>query len=103
MLKRKFGKTGMEVSAVGMGTWNIGNQWGELDDQQVLDTILAAYHNGITEVFDTAYAYGIPGGCSEERLGQALNGIRENVVLISNSVIGLSVSAVKCSLPAPIS
>ena len=35
MLKRKFGKTGMEVSAVGMGTWNIGNQWGELDDQQV--------------------------------------------------------------------
>ena len=59
MLKRKFGKTGMEVSAVGMGTWNIGNQWGELDDQQVLDTILAAYHSGIT-VFDTADAYGIP-------------------------------------------
>ena len=82
MLKRKFGKTGMEVSAVGMGTWNIGNQWGELDDQQVLDTILAAYHSGIT-VFDTADAYGIPGGCSEERLGRALNGIRENVVLIS--------------------
>lgn len=52
MLKRKFGKTGMEVSAVGMGTWNIGNQWGELDDHQVLDTILAAYHSGIT-VFDT--------------------------------------------------
>ena len=82
MLKRKFGKTGMEVSAVGMGTWNIGNQWGELDDHQVLDTILAAYHSGIT-VFDTAGAYGIPGGCSEERLGRALDGIRENVVLIS--------------------
>ena len=59
MLKRKFGKTGMEVSAVGMGTWNIGNQWGELDDQQVLDTILAAYLSGFT-VFDTADAYGIP-------------------------------------------
>ena len=49
----------MEVSAVGMGTWNIGNQWGELDDQQVYDTIRAAYDSGIT-VFDTADAYGIP-------------------------------------------
>lgn len=82
MLKRKFGKTGMEVSAVGMGTWNIGNQWGALDDQQVYETIQAAYASGIT-VFDTADAYGIPGGCSEERLGRALEGIRENVVLIS--------------------
>ena len=32
MLYRDFGKTGWQVSVVGMGTWNIGNQWGELDD-----------------------------------------------------------------------
>lgn len=73
MLKRKFGKTGMEVSAVGMGTWNIGNQWGALDDQQVYETIQAAYASGIT-VFDTADAYGIPGGCSEERLRPGIGG-----------------------------
>ena len=82
MLKRKLGKTGLDVSAVGMGTWNIGNQWGELDEKQVYDTIQTAYSQGNT-VFDTADAYGIPGGCSEERLGQALKGMRENVVFIS--------------------
>jgi len=32
MLYRDFGKTGWQVSVVDMGTWNIGNQWGELDD-----------------------------------------------------------------------
>lgn len=79
MLKRKLGKTGLDVSAVGMGTWNIGNQWGELDEKQVYDTIQTAYSQGIT-VFDTADAYGIPGGCSEERLGQALKGMREESV-----------------------
>ena len=31
MLYRAFGKLGWQVSAIGMGTWNIGNQWGELD------------------------------------------------------------------------
>ena len=32
MLTRRFGITGWHVSAVGLGTWNIGNQWGEIDD-----------------------------------------------------------------------
>ncbi len=32
MLMREFGKTGWKVSAIGQGCWNIGNQWGELDD-----------------------------------------------------------------------
>ena len=33
MLYRDFGKTGWQVGAVGLGTWNIGNQWGAVDDQ----------------------------------------------------------------------
>jgi len=32
MLYRDFGKTGWQISVIGMGTWNIGNQWGEMDD-----------------------------------------------------------------------
>lgn len=84
MIIRNFGRTGLECSVIGMGTWNIGNQWGELPDAQVYDTIQAALDSGIT-VFDTADAYGIPGGLSEERLGQALvqSGRRQDVVLIS--------------------
>lgn len=82
MLKRKFGKTGMEVSAVGMGTWNIGNQWGALDDQQVYETIQAAYASGIT-VFDTARCLRHTRRLFRRTARRALEGIRENVVLIS--------------------
>ena len=34
MIYRTFGKTGWRVSVVGLGTWNLGNQWGELSDQR---------------------------------------------------------------------
>ncbi len=82
MLYRKFGDLGWQVSSVGMGTWNIGNQWGELDDRTVWATIRAAFENGVN-LFDTAESYGIPNGLSEERLGVALAGIRHQVYLVS--------------------
>ncbi len=71
MLYREFGNTGLNVSAIGMGTWNIGNQWGEIDEATALATIRSAFDNGVN-LFDTAEAYGIPHGLSEERLGKAL-------------------------------
>jgi myo-inositol catabolism protein IolS len=82
MLYREFGKTGLRVSAVGMGTWNIGNQWGEIDEATASATIRSAFDNGIN-LFDTAEAYGIPQGLSEERLGRALTGIRHQVNLVT--------------------
>ena len=82
MLYRKFGKTGWKVSAIGMGTWNIGNQWGELDDVTSWATVRSAYEHGMN-LFDTAESYGIPNGLSEERLGTALAGIRHHVYVIS--------------------
>lgn len=84
MLHRTFGKTGIDISAVGMGTWNIGNQWGETDDGNAFSTIRTAFDNGIT-LFDTAENYGIPGGTSEERLGLALAGIRHQVTVVSKT------------------
>ena len=39
MIYRTFGKTGWRVSVVGLGTWNLGNQWGELSDQEATDII----------------------------------------------------------------
>jgi myo-inositol catabolism protein IolS len=82
MLRKQFGKLGWPVSVVGLGTWNIGNQWGEIDDATAWTTIRAAYEAGMT-LFDTAESYGIPNGLSEFRLGRALAGIRHNVVIVS--------------------
>ncbi len=82
MLYREFGALGWQVSSIGMGTWNIGNQWGELDDTTVWSTIRAAFEKGVN-LFDTAESYGIPNGLSEERLGVALAGIRHQVYLVS--------------------
>jgi len=82
MLYRRFGKTGWPVSATGMGTWNIGNQWGELDDATAWATVRAAFESGIN-LYDTAESYGVPNGLSEERLGAALAGIRHQVYVAS--------------------
>ncbi|MBI3958039.1 MAG: aldo/keto reductase [Chloroflexi bacterium] len=82
MLRKQFGKLGWPVSVVGLGTWNIGNQWGEIDETTAWTTIRAAYEAGMT-IFDTAESYGIPNGLSEFRLGRALAGIRHNVVIVS--------------------
>lgn len=84
MLHRTFGKTGIDISAVGLGTWNIGNQWGDTDDATAFATIRAAFDSGVT-LFDTAENYGIPGGTSEERLGMALVGIRHRVTVVSKT------------------
>jgi myo-inositol catabolism protein IolS len=82
MLYREFGKTGWVVSAIGMGTWNIGNQWGELDDVTAWATVRAAFDHGMN-LFDTAESYGSLNGLSEERLGAALAGIRHQVYVVS--------------------
>lgn len=82
MLTRTFGKTGIEVSVIGLGTWNIGNQWGEIDKATAWATIHSAYDHGVT-LFDTAESYGTPNGLSEERLGAALAGIRHHVTIVS--------------------
>ncbi len=82
MLYRTFGKTGIQVSVIGLGTWNIGNQWGEIDDVTAWATIQSAYENGVT-LFDTAESYGTPNGLSESRLGEALAGKRHKVTIVS--------------------
>jgi len=82
MLYREFGRTGWQVSAVGMGTWNIGNQWGPVDDATAWATVRSAFECGMN-LFDTAESYGVPNGLSEERLGTALAGIRHRAYVVS--------------------
>lgn len=82
MLTKTFGRLGWPVSAVGLGAWNIGNQWGEVDEGTALETVRAAYDAGMT-LFDVAESYGIPNGLSETRVGRALSGVRHNVLVVS--------------------
>jgi Predicted oxidoreductases (related to aryl-alcohol dehydrogenases) len=82
MIYRPFGNTGIISSAIGLGTWNIGNQWGEIDSATAYATIHSALDEGVT-LIDTAESYGIPNGLSEERVGQALTGIRHKAILVT--------------------
>ena len=82
MLYREFGTTSWKISAIGMGTWNIGNQWGKVEEATSWATIRTAFEQGVN-LFDTAESYGIPNGLSEERLGTALAGIRHQVYIVS--------------------
>ena len=82
MQYRRFGKTDWDISAIGMGTWNIGNQWGDIDDATAWASVRSCFDNGIN-LFDTAESYGIPNGLSEERLGTALSGIRHQSYIVT--------------------
>ncbi|MFA6959265.1 MAG: aldo/keto reductase [Opitutaceae bacterium] len=69
MHTRPFGNTGRSVGEIGLGTWQIGGDWGAVSDASALDTLRAAYTAGVT-FFDTADVYG--GGRSETLIGQFL-------------------------------
>ncbi len=75
---RRLGKTGWEVSAVSVGAWSLGNQWGELSDQIAGETVRAALDCGIN-LFDVADGYGPL--LAEERLGRALGSMRSEVFI----------------------
>lgn len=70
---RRVGNSGLVVSAVGLGTNNFGMR---LDMARTREVVDAALENGIT-LFDTSDSY----GASEERLGEILEGRRDDVIL----------------------
>jgi hypothetical protein len=81
MEHRRLGTTDLHVSAVGIGTWEIGNPgYGQTDEAAAIAAIRRGLDLGVT-CFDTAPAYG--GGRSEEVLGAALGARRKDVVLVS--------------------
>lgn len=75
MKKRTLGKTGLELTTVGIGTWAIGGGnwlfgWGPQDEREAIEAIKRGVQLGINWI-DTAAVYG--GGRSEELVGRALN------------------------------
>ena len=82
MDRRKLGSTGLEVSEIGYGAWQLCNSdsWGGMDDQTALRLIDEAIDGGIN-LFDTAPNYADTK--SERILGKALERRRDKVVLVS--------------------
>ena len=81
MKYRALGRTGLNVSEVGLGCWQLASSaWGTQDSQDAQRIVHTALEQGCT-IFDTAPGYGV--GRSETLLGQALKGRRSQVVLCS--------------------
>jgi aryl-alcohol dehydrogenase-like predicted oxidoreductase len=79
MNKRKFGKSGLEVSALGMGCMNLSFGTGPAKDvSEGVSVIRYAVERGIT-FFDTAQAYGPY--TNEKLVGEALTPYRDRVVI----------------------
>ena len=82
MQRRKFGKSDIEVSPIGMGCWSYGGgeYWGEQSQNDVNNVVRKALDLGIN-LFDTAEMYN--NGASEGSLGVALKGVRNKAVVCS--------------------
>jgi len=76
---RPFGKTGMHVSEIGLGAWQLANpEWGVDDKKEAIQIVQKSLEAGCN-FFDTAPGYG--GGRSEELLGEGLKSVRKDVVI----------------------
>lgn len=75
---RSLGRSGLSVSAIGLGCMGMSEFYGPSDDEQSLATLSAALDLGIN-FFDTADMYGV--GHNERLLGRFLKGRRDRVIL----------------------
>jgi aryl-alcohol dehydrogenase-like predicted oxidoreductase len=74
-----LGRSGLPVSRIAFGTWQLGGDWGRTDEDAAVAAIRRAADQGVT-LFDTAQAYGF--GASERLLARALDGrSREDLVI----------------------
>ena len=69
MEQRILGRTGRPVSVIGLGTWQLGADWGSVSEADALAVLRAAAESGVT-FFDTADVYG--DGRSEQIIGRFL-------------------------------
>lgn len=78
MKKRKLGKKGLEVSAMGLGCMGMSEFYSNRDEKESIRTIERALDLGVT-LFDTASSYGV--GENEKLVGKALKRHREKVII----------------------
>ncbi|MDP2861146.1 MAG: aldo/keto reductase, partial [bacterium] len=95
MKQRALGKTGIKISEMGLGTWEIsGTVWGKKDDKESLRAIHTAIDSGVNFI-DTAAGYGK--GHAEELVGTALKEKNKEAsrIIVSTKILP------KCGIFAP--
>ena len=104
MKLRPFGNTGMNVSEIGLGAWQLANpDWGVDSKSEGLRIIQKSLEAGCN-FFDTAPGYG--GGRSEELLGEGLKSVRKDVIICTKfghtaeGVTDFSTNAIRPSIEA---
>ncbi len=83
METRRLGRTGRDVSVIGLGTWQLGADWGNVDEAQALAVLDAAVAHGVT-FFDTADVYG--DGRSEQLIGRYLRDNRGTDIFVATKM-----------------
>jgi aryl-alcohol dehydrogenase-like predicted oxidoreductase len=82
---RKFGSTGIDISAIGFGCWEIGGGYGSIEESEFVRAVNRALDLGMN-CFDTAEAYGF--GASEKSLAKALGARRKEAVITTKFGVG---------------
>ncbi|GAA4042502.1 aldo/keto reductase [Streptomyces shaanxiensis] len=83
MDERVIGRLGRRASVVGLGTWQLGADWGDVDDKEALAVLDAAVESGVT-FFDTADVYG--DGRSEQTIATFLRGRPELDIFVATKM-----------------
>lgn len=83
MQHRPLGRTGRAVSAVGLGTWQLGADWGAVSEEDASAVLAASADRGVT-LFDTADVYG--DGRSESIIGRFLAGRGGNDITVATKM-----------------
>jgi aryl-alcohol dehydrogenase-like predicted oxidoreductase len=83
METRRLGRTGRDVSVVGLGTWQLGADWGDVSHHDAIAVLDAAVDAGVT-FFDTADVYG--DGRSEQLIGEFLRERPELEVFVATKM-----------------
>src|SRR5512135_519216 len=79
MKYRTLGRTGLQVSVIGVGTWQFGGEWGKEFEQGEVDAILSKAAELGINLIDTAECYG--DHLAERLVGNAIQGRREKWIL----------------------
>ncbi len=80
MEHRPFGATGLDVSVIGFGCWEVGGGYGSIEVQDFDRAVDRALDLGVN-CFDTAEGYGM--GASEQALGRALGRRRDEAIIVT--------------------
>jgi aryl-alcohol dehydrogenase-like predicted oxidoreductase len=83
MEQRVLGRTGRPVSVIGLGTWQLGADWGNVSEADAMEVLRAAVESGVT-FFDTADVYG--DGRSERVIGRFLAGNAGQGIMVATKM-----------------